>query len=237
MKNKLLIFFTIVSIIIQRVLYTLDCNEYLIPFLYGVPISTNSIVHNLQLIKWYVPIFFIINYFSGSLDELLNGYGILMIIRKYNKTKLLLKKILTLKVVLIFFVLFQIITFIFFPYGFKYESIEKIIIMLLMYFLFLQTMILLQFYLEFFLSPQIANIAINIFIILSIILTNTLYNTKVLNLFKYLFFSNLGMGFRNGIIDSQSTIIHYSYGIIILLLLNSTLIVLSINKLRKKDLY
>lgn len=237
MKNKLLIFFIIISIIIQKMLYVLDSNDYLISFLYGVPVVSSSIVHNLQLIKWYVPIFFIINYFSGSLDEILNGYGIVLIIRKRNKTELLLKKILTLKITLVFFVLFQIFIFIFLPYGFKYESIEKTIIMVLMYYFFLEAIILIQFYLEFFVKPQIANIAVNIFMILSIILTNTFYNSKLINFLKYVFIPNLGMGFRNGTVNNEFTVIHYSYGIIIILLLNLTLIVLSINKLRRKDLY
>lgn len=109
--------------------------------------------------------------------------------------------------------------------------------MVLMYYFFLEAIILIQFYLEFFVKPQIANIAVNIFMILSIILTNTFYNSKLINFLKYVFIPNLGMGFRNGTVNNEFTVIHYSYGIIIILLLNLTLIVLSINKLRRKDLY
>lgn len=235
MKNNLLIFFPIISIIIQRIIYYFEDSQFLFPFLCGVPITQNTMVHNLHLLKWYLPIFFIINYFCGRLEEMLSGYGKLLIVRKYSKNKLLLKKILNLKIELFLFVLFQISVFFIFPTGFKAMFIGKAIVMLIMYFIFLEVIILVQFYCEFFIKPQVANIFINIFIILSIITTNTLYNTKLLECIRYFLISNFAMGFRNGLINIK--IVHYSHAAIIFLSTEITLIILSIIKLRKIDLY
>jgi hypothetical protein len=237
MKNKKAFLLVLLTIIMQRIIISNSSLEYnIFPFLNGVPIVSKITIHNLYLIQWYLPIFFIISYFTGELHELINGYRIYMVIRNYSKIKLLSNTIIKIYGILLIFLFFQLGIFSINSTEFKSLSIKAVILMILMYYFTFTLLILIQFFMEYFFAPQVANLIVNIYIISSITFTNLFTTNNSMKVINYFLLPNYALGFRNGVINNYDNGIKYQYSIAFILLANIFVILLIIMKFNKKDL-
>ena len=95
-------------------------------------------------------------------------------------------------------------------------------------------LILIQFFLELFISAEISTICIYIYTVFSVIFYNIIYiNNPNLNLFYYILIPNLAMSYRNGLIDNNFNLVN----LIVLILYQFLLILFSIIKIRKTELF
>lgn len=94
MKNKWLnIILIICMIIMQRVVIQMsDYEVYQLPFASTLFIFDNQTSNLVQILYAYIPLPFVLFYFSGNAREITTGYGKLWLIRSYSRERLYLKK-------------------------------------------------------------------------------------------------------------------------------------------------
>lgn len=87
MKNKWLnIILIICMIIIQRVVIQMSGYEvYQLPFASTLFIFDNPTSNLVQILYAYIPLPFVLFYFSGNAREITTGYGKLWLIRSYSR--------------------------------------------------------------------------------------------------------------------------------------------------------
>ena len=93
MKNKWLnIILIICMIIMQRVVIQMsDYEVYQLPFASTLFIFDNQTSNLVQILYAYIPLPFVLFYFSGNAREITTGYGKLWLIRSYSRERLYLK--------------------------------------------------------------------------------------------------------------------------------------------------
>lgn len=93
MKNKWLnIILIICMIIMQRVVIQMSGYEvYQLPFASTLFIFDNPTSNLVQILYAYIPLPFVLFYFSGNAREITTGYGKLWLIRSYSRERLYLK--------------------------------------------------------------------------------------------------------------------------------------------------
>lgn len=235
MKFNKMFFFVILSIIAQRLIINIYLPESnIFSFLNGIPFGTNFKYLNTYMLSWIIFILSTLSYFSGNLTKLLNGYGKLLIIRNYSKTKLILCEISKLYLMLFLFIIIQFFVFWNPNISFYSNDMYSILLMSLLYFFTVIILILIQFFLELFISAEISTICIYIYTVFSVIFYNIIYiNNPNLNLFYYILIPNLAMSYRNGLIDNNFNLVN----LIVLILYQFLLILFSIIKIRKTELF
>lgn len=231
MRMKSGLSFILLAVILQCFFWNFTGYDlYQFPFLAGVPYTDQTVTHNLFLAIWFFPVFFMISYFSGTLKDLISGYGILLLIRNYNKTVLLMKQIIKLHKMVLLFILLQLIVYAFPIKDCKGINIEQFILELVLYYIAFVNILMLQLLLEMYLSSQLSNMLCNLFIVVSVFLANYLWVFR-LRPFEVILFPNILMGYRN--------VIKFYDGIVIklvcMLVLHLALIIASVYKFHKKD--
>lgn len=238
MKNRKLFMLVVITILFQRIIISnIYLEYYSYPFLNGVPITNNIIIHNLYLIQWFFPLYFVMIYFSGSIDNLLYGYGKLLILRRNSKIKIFLMLLFKNYFIMLLFLLIHCIIFSLGNSNYKLLSLKQILMMFFIYYMTLITLVSMQMFTEFYMIPQVSNLLISIYILMSILIENQLLLMGRVTFFNYILIPNFAMGFRNGVISSVSKNINYTCDLIILVSLNFLITIFSIVKLRKKDLF
>lgn len=233
MKKAKFINFTmlIIAIILQAVTFCDNPSGYYENgFATGISNLNKHYDVALSLIYVILPFAFILFLFGGTVQDITHGYGKLLIIRNYSKSKLILRQIginilLLLAVILIQCGIFAFIN----PYLNKIEHgrIQTII----MYFVIVQAVILLQSYLEFYMAVQNAQLIILIYSFFSYYIVQI---TEENILLKILLFPSLMFGMQNGAVDVESSYyIYLGTGIFI----NLILVILCIRKFKKSDIF
>lgn len=69
------------------------------PFLNGVPLTGSEYLFTFILLIWLLPIFSLLFYVSGFLKSSTNKYGILLLTRNYNKGLYVVKKIISIVII------------------------------------------------------------------------------------------------------------------------------------------
>ena len=239
MKNKKLTLLLIALIIItQRFLYQIaDFEFYQIPFASSLTILQNQ-TGNIALILYaYLPIPFILFYFSERGHELTIGYGKLLIIRSYKRGRLYLKTVKTCAIELLIIVFYQTILFLPSKKCWGTLNLDQFFLILVTYYLGLLTIVALQLYFDFLFESSFANLFTNLFFIVSIFIGNFALTTKHFNWLGVVLFPNLLFGTRNGLISQKNIYIDYKYSITILCTAFILFLLLTILKFKKKDIY
>ena len=240
--NKRLFLFVILTIIVQVItINNFNAIYTSFPFLDGVPITSSYALENQYFIYWYLPIVGMSFYFSGYLSDELQTYGKILFTRNYSRKKWVIKRYLSLIIVLSLFIIVQLISFNFLleDTSFIILSQEKIIILLVMYFLTLLTLFSIQLLLELYMTPQLSQLVINAYIVVSVLITKQLFTIGAPKFIYYFFLPNYGMGFKtnsSNIPQFQNEVVNYTIGFLILLILLASVLLFTIAKVKKMDI-
>lgn len=231
--------YIIIAILLQRIYLNYLNLEFLngAYTVNGVQIFENISATGQLLTIWFLPVYFIFNVFSGKVSDALTGYGTLLIVRDYKKSKLVLKAFIKIMLELALILILQIVVFYIGTFNFGKSSIYNIFLRLILYFLTFLTLILIQVLLENYVDSKISTIIVSIYIILSVMASNFNYMLHCTNKFlHYLFIPNYAMAYRNGLICSKYNIVHYDVCLITLLLLIPALLYIEFRLIQKKDI-
>ncbi len=231
-KSKLITLSTLLCAIIMQAFTFLNASGVYYENGFATGISNQSknydVAFNLVLI--FLPIVFILFFFSGTIQEITQGYGKLLIVRSYSKVKLILKRIFRNSGLLLLMVLLQCAVFLF--VNSSLIRVEKGMLQsLIMYFIILHSIIMLQSFLELYITPQNASIILLIYSFASYYIVQV---TEENVLIKILLFPCLMFGMQNGAIDCES--VYYIY-LTTGVLLNFLLMMLCIRKFRRIDIF
>lgn len=167
MKNKWLnIILIICMIIMQRVVIQMSGYEvYQLPFASTLFIFDNPTSNLVQILYAYIPLPFVLFYFSGNAREITTGYGKLWLIRSYSRERLYLKNAILSAAKLACIVIGQTIIFLICDGTWNNLSSIKLIQVIVTYFVGVWALVQLQFLLELFMDASISNIFVNIFLV------------------------------------------------------------------------
>ncbi len=232
LKNKLVVLATLIlSCIFQLVSLNQDSSKY---FQNGFMIGLdNEFVYGnvvFALFPLLLPICFILFFTSGSLENLIQGYGKILIVRSYSKTVLILKRCLSNAITLICIILFQIIIFL--SINKNLLPVENgVLKSLLMYFLTLNALVMLQNLFEIYFPAHFVNIIIFIYCYISYYFTQIIFKTPAA---KIILFPCLMFGMQNGAVNSDNTYYLYLSAIIVI---NLLILSVLIRMFKKTDIF
>ena len=232
MKHRETLALILVVFIIQNVvLFGMNNPDLSLFFLKGIAYTEQQAFDYALLFLWYVPMFFILNYYSGDLTMYLRGYGQLLLIRGKSKNQLLFKQYG--KMILSLFGLGMIellSSYIFDAYHSK--GLITILAAFMMYYGMLVCILSIQWILELFMSPNLANICANVYVISSIFAYPMLKGKSV---YCYMFIVNFGMSTRSNIEHIYGSIYQTNYMLGIMGTIILATIIISIKKFQKND--
>lgn len=235
MKNsKIVGVFLLIAILIQNVYFLKTDSCFIYTFAFSLNTESNIIPNAITIMILLAPVFFIHFYFSEAIYRLTHGYGKIYIIRKYSKTKLLMKEIGKILIQLICIVCIQTAL----AYLFKGElnTLKPAVIAasICSYFLGIFAVVLLQMYLEFRIAPQQAAIVSCVYAFVSYYagaISTFIPNSYLI---KLIFFPCLLFGSMNG---ANENIWQYIVSICYLMILCIGLVFANIHKLKKSDIF
>lgn len=231
-KSKIISFSMLLGAIILQAFAFLNASNiyYENGFVIGISNQSKNYDVAVSLIYVIIPVAFILFFFSGTTSDLTRGYGKLLIIRNYSKSKLLLKRLLKNCVVLLLTVLLQCAIFI--PFNSFLNKIEHgISCSIALYFIILHAIILLQCLLELYISAQNANIFLLVYCFISYYIVQISGD----NFFKkILLFPSLMFGMQNGATDKNN--IYYLY-LATGILLNILFAFVCVRKFKRTDIF
>ena len=173
---------------------------------------------------------FILFFTSGSIENLKQGYGKMLIVRNYSKTVLILKRCLNNFIALICIVLFQFI--IFFVARESMTPVESgTLKSLIMYFLTIFSLIVIQSLLEISIPAHIVNIGIFTYCFIAYYLVQNFVDAPI---WKMILFPSLMFGMQNGAVSGES--IYYGY-LLFIVVLNALCIFILNLRFKKTDIF
>ena len=231
-KTKLVSLVTmIIAVILQIVTFLNDANNsYEFGFAIGLSAEyrTSNIVFS--LINYMIPLIFILFFTSGSMQNLIQGYGKILLVRNYSRTKLIVKQLFKNLLTLLIIVLFQCAAILYFNQFLK--SVKSgILKSLMMYFVILSAIIILQCLLEFYIPSHTVNAVLFIYSFVSYCIVQMTGNIAVL---KIILFPSLMFGMQNGALSGEN--IYYLY-LCIGVILNIILALMCTRKFKKTDIF
>lgn len=231
-KSKLITLSTLLCAIIMQAFTFLNASGVYYENGFATGISNQSKNYDVafSLIIIFLPIVFILFFFSGTIQEITQGYGKLLIIRSYSKVKLILKRLFRNSGLLLLMVLLQCAVFLF--VNSSLICVEKGMLgSLIMYFIILHSIIMLQSFLELYITPQNASIILLIYSFASYYIVQV---TEENVLIKILLFPCLMFGMQNGAVSGEN--IYYVY-LCIGVIFNVILVLLCVHKFKKIDIF
>lgn len=183
------------------VMYTSDLTQWRLPFSAEL-LSAETPGGNLTVILHSIIVLpFLLWVFSGKMENIVNGYGRLYIIRNYSRKKMLLKES---RNMLMTVILFQTYTWAVFQAGAREDwemltAAEQIRVMSL-YALALAATVMLQWLLEFAAGQTVSHMAAVLYYTASLLIYD---GVRERGLLKPLFFPNLGFAMRNGALGAE----------------------------------
>lgn len=231
-KTKLVSLVTLIAaIILQIFTFCRDThNSYEFGFAIGLSAEyrTGNIIFT--LINYMIPLIFTLFFTSGSMQNLIQGYGKVLLMRNYSRTKLIVKQLFKNLLTLLIIVLFQCVAILYFNQFLK--SVKSgILKSLIMYFVILSAIVILQCLLEFYIPSHNVNAVLFIYSLVSCCVVQMTDNIAVL---KIILFPSLMFGMQNGALSGENT--YYLY-LCIGVILNIVLAVLCTRKFKKADIF
>ncbi len=237
-KNKLLfVAIFLASVLFQIMHFQNHDNFYRFGFAIGLDNNAVGTDIALNLVYVIAPILFIVFYSSGSVYDMTDGYGKLLIIRHYSKTKLYLKMCLKNLIISIAATAIQSVIYLCFNYGFPDVGMRAVK-SLCMYAFILNAILNLQGILELIAPPHIVNIIVFIFCFLSYyVVQNLPLYTDIMwieMIVKVILFPALLFGMQNGAVHNGSL---YTIFLLVTLVLNFSAISIGIHRFKKTDIF
>lgn len=231
-KSKAIALSTLLcSIIMQAVTFSNSSNVY---YENGFAIGLSNLSKNydvaFKMVFVLLPVVFILLFFSGTTQEITQDYGKLLIIRNYSKTKLILKRLFKNSVMLSIIVLLQCAVFLFINSS-LIQVENGMLKSLVMYFIILNSMIMLQSLLELYIAAQSASVILLVYSFASYYIVQITEENVIL---KILLFPCLMFGMQNGAVNCEN--IYYIY-LTTGVLMNFFLIMLCIRKFKRTDIF
>ena len=218
-------------IIMQRVVIQMSGYEvYQLPFASTLFIFDNPTSNLVQILYAYIPLPFVLFYFSGNAREITTR-------RCLSRERLYLKNAILSAAKLACIVIGQTIIFLICDGTWNDLSSIKLIQVIVTYFVGVWTLIQLQFLLELFMDASISNIFVNIFLVVSLIIGNNVLINRDLSRIGVMLFPNMLFGTRSGIIYQKNIYVRYETSIIYVIILLVVLSIISIIKYKKTDIY
>lgn len=235
MKNEKTQWVILIMAILAQYVFmrTADIFEQQLPFITGL-IRADTIGGNIVAIMYTIStVPFILLIFSHDVYRLLSGYGNLLVIRSYSKSKLLVRLIVRSCGKLLIIMCIYLFIFEIFPDD-RWCRLEFIagIKVLISYYLMLSDLVLLMYVAELIISPQVSYILTVIYFTSSLLIytgSDSDYSVR-----SMLMFPNLGYGLRNGALALQSSV-QYTHTVFSLFVLGIILIIISLHRIKKID--
>jgi hypothetical protein len=229
-SNKIILgFFCALSVVFQIIFFINRQVLYEFGFAVGLGEKAESGL-DILLLYLLVPLVFIVFFLSGSIHSLTHGYGKLLIIRNYSKTKLFLKNRLKSLIAVAVITVYQAVVYI--PFNSTMLPLKDGIVQsLIMYFLVLNLIITAQGVLELYIAPHIANIVLFCYSYVSCFLVQSFKLSAPL---RILMFPSLMFGTLNSSVTFDNT--YYLY-LISTILITAILIFIGIYKFKKTDIF
>lgn len=237
-RNEAIILFIVV--LIQYVYFMNDSLAHSsFPFLDGAPtpVSYPNLVS--YLIGWYISIgassFILLGHISDSLSD----YGKYTILRGKSRASWLMSKVIHIWRVVLVLVVSQLFVSTFFQTILAFNPVLELTNLfdgVMFYVLIIVAILSIQMILELYIKSQLAFILTNCYVLLSITIVEVFAQKKVL---FHVFFPNLSMSFRNGIISNpnlQETIGQVNEQQLFLVVITLFLFCLSLIRIKKIDL-
>lgn len=236
MKNSKIVGIILFTVIVFQCIFFFDHDEFFVyTFAVGLKNEFGNSSNVIYILVLLSAIFFTYFYFSETVYRLTHGYGKLYIIRRYSKTKLMLKETGKTLISLICIVLFQAVLAYLFMGDLKTLSVPIIIACVCSYLLGAFACVLLQMYLELYIEPHKATIALCAYTFISYSVVNRAAELIPNNyLVKFVFFPSLMFGEINGAIENVG---QYAASICFLAVLSVCLIFANIYKFKKSDVF
>lgn len=230
-KSKLLLVVILLFSIIQSIMfYYLEFDA--LTFAAGFFGESDEIVSQLMSYGVFLlaPLLIIFTFFSGTLKELTEGYGKLVIIRNYSRNKLLAKELIKVMSYVILIVLMQAVVSwsILKEFSVADISFAK---SLITYFLALYLLILFEIFLELFSLKQSSVLVLIIYTLISYFLKGSV---KKFTLLKIIFFPNLIFCRFDSAVFFDSDFVSSTA---ILILLTTIMIILNFKKFKEVDIF
>lgn len=233
--NRLLVLFAITA---QRISFqTFGYPLPGLPFANGLELVENYNSSWLLILFSYFPIPFILFEFWGRGRKLTEGYGKVLLIRSYKRSRLCIQTIVHILLELAGITAVQILIFSIGELGWHMLTNEEMLKTIAAYYAGLGALILLQFYLEMFGESDYSNIAVNIYFIVSIFTGEALIRLKGAKRLLVLLFPNFMFGRRNGALAVGDINIKFAYAMAALIITSLLFGILSVLKFQKKDIY
>lgn len=229
--NKILLgFFCILAIFIQISFFSNYGCHFENGFLIGLVNTEKGSDVSIVLMYLLIPILFIIFFNSGALHNLTNGYGKLLIIRNYSKTKLYLRNYIKIVITSILAVVCQLVIYYFCNDLFAplKTGLSKSIVM---YIVVLNLIITIQYVIELFIAPHIANVILFIYSFISYYTVQVATDSPIM---KILLFPSLLFGMQNGAVDGDGI---YNIYLTVMILFNIIAVTIGILKFKKTDIF
>jgi len=231
-SNKILLgFFCILAIFIQISFFSNYGCHFQNGFLIGLVDTERGSHVSIVLMYLLIPVLFILFFNSNALHNLINGYGKLLIIRNYSKTRLFLKNYIKIIALTVGAVVAQLTFYYFF--NDRFSPVEtNLLKSIIMYFVVLNLILSVQYVLELFIAPHIANVALFIYLFVSYYIVQITVESSVI--MKILLFPSLLFGMQNGAVNGDSV---YNLYLMIMILFNIITVTIGILKFKKTDIF
>ncbi len=183
MRNRLFWLVLYASLIQQILFWTMKEEIPKLCFFYGVPLTRQVTYHTMMFGYWFLPIFFVVYYFSGYFSYV-DGYEMAILIRYRKRSTFFWNRLCSLIRELTILVGMQLLIGIGADFaslrllgargGFLYDwKLDEMIVCLMNYFVVMLIIILLQNLLDMYLeSTYCCNAMVNVFIIISVFVYN-----------------------------------------------------------------
>ncbi len=192
----------------------------------------------LVLLYEYLPIPFVLFVFMGWNSDLVSGYGKLLIIRSYGRNRLCLKEIGKILAGVCGIVVVQWLISLVGGVVQEDNAMEwtwNSLWIVLLYALGLFVIVLFQFSLELVTEAENANLVTNILVVVSIFIGNTVISEGQGKWLLCLFFPNLLYAKRNGTDGTDG--VGMIVALAVLLVWMAMLVVFSLRRFRRRDIY
>ena len=192
----------------------------------------------LVVLYGYLPIPFVLFLFMGWNSDLVSGYGKLLIIRSYGRNRLCLKEIGKILAGVCGIVMVQWLISLVGGMVQEDNAMEwtwNSLWIVLLYALGLYVIVLFQFSLELVTEAENANLVTNILVVVSIFIGNTVISEGQGKWLLCLFFPNLLYAKRNGTDGTDG--VGMIVAVEVLLVWMAMLVVLSLRRFRRRDIY
>lgn len=230
-KSKFAGIILMIVIVFQSVFFFLNSQFFICTFAVGLKTEHSNFPNVIYIFALLSAVFFVYFYFSETVYRLTHGYGKMYIIRKYSRTRAMLKETGKVLLSLICIVLFQTVLAFLLKGNLRSLNTPIIIASICAYLLGVFVCVLIQMHLEFYIEPMPAVIALCVYTFLSY------YAAKFIPdnfLIKIIFFPSLMFGEINGVVENIG---QYIASICFLTALSVCLIFANIYKFKKSDIF